>query len=281
MRSKANDFYIYALLDEAEQPFYIGYGRKNRYKDHWRDYLNERETNKFKKKIFDRLYSMGLTYTHQILIDELSFEDALDYERVAIAELGTKYDKTGVLCNLTKGGDGGYTPNNRNFGNDPILKAKLIEYIEQNVKGKPLRAEHIESLRAAALKRIKHGHSGCLHSEKARAVISQKMKGNKNNVGKYKPETAKRVQQGIERYKALPDKRVVAAKLSTKELFVFENQKITQKSLEIPNANCISAVCWGKQKTAHGYVFFFFNNQKIAHYVREGYKIKSRQNSKG
>lgn len=278
MRSYAIDFYIYALIDEYDNPFYVGYGRKNRFKEHWRDFMNGRETNNFKNKVFVRLQSKGLEYRVDFIENNLSFTDALEREKFHINRLGTRYDNTGLLCNLTKGGDGGYTPNNRNFGNDPIMKAKLMEHIDRNIRGKPLQTKHIESLRKAALGREVHGMKDKFHSSESRAIISQKMKGNSNNVGKYKPQTAQLISNGISRYKAIEDKRVIAVNLENKILFVFNNQVHAFNHLLLPNKNCISAVIWGKQKTAHGFIFYYFNKLLIRNYVKSGFKMQNCQN---
>ena len=45
-------------------------------------------------------------YSYEVLVDDVSWEDACDLECLIISMLGRRNKKTGILCNMTDGGDG-------------------------------------------------------------------------------------------------------------------------------------------------------------------------------
>jgi len=93
------------------KPFYVGCGRDERIYDH----LSEAKQKKYSKNSF---YNWHKIFTIRKILkcnktpiivkikDSLTCEDAKKLEVKIIGELGNTYDKTGILTNLTKGGDG-------------------------------------------------------------------------------------------------------------------------------------------------------------------------------
>ena len=85
--------YRHRRLD-TNQIFYVGIGNDKRPYD-----INNRS--KFWKRIINKT-----DYRIEILAKNLSWEDACELECLLIKEYGRTNLKTGILCNLTDGGDG-------------------------------------------------------------------------------------------------------------------------------------------------------------------------------
>tara|TARA_R110001606_G_scaffold242960_3_gene390820 strand:- start:17 stop:508 length:492 start_codon:yes stop_codon:yes gene_type:complete len=100
------DYYTYAYLREDGTPYYIGKGRGNRidsYNRTWKPPSKE-------KRLF--------------LKQNLSEEDALKHEIYLISVLGRKDLETGILRNMTDGGDGGAPMKGRNHSEETKEKMR-------------------------------------------------------------------------------------------------------------------------------------------------------------
>ena len=96
-----SDFYVYALDRADKQEIcYIGKGCGDRKDFHAK--IGSRHYNKILRSIFNKT-----EVTARILVDCLAEEAALSMERELIALYGRKNIGTGILANLTDGGDGG------------------------------------------------------------------------------------------------------------------------------------------------------------------------------
>ena len=114
----ANIFYVYYLrrpdkVDPEDltlsQPFYVGKGSNGRIGDHrWEaKYLLNKPGRKIHKiNIIHKLWRLELDFAEDIILDNLSEQDALDIEKAAIELYGRINNGTGCLANLTDGGDG-------------------------------------------------------------------------------------------------------------------------------------------------------------------------------
>ena len=117
MKELENRYYVYAILDPRikmeytceniivnYQPFYIGYGQKNRIKQHmWNSELIKKslKNNKIKSII-----KSGNKPIFIKLIENLTFEEANELEIKLIKNFGRLNENTGILSNLTDGGGG-------------------------------------------------------------------------------------------------------------------------------------------------------------------------------
>jgi hypothetical protein len=88
--------YRHIRLDKNE-PFYIGIGSDNNYK---------RAYSRFKRSKFWNNIASKTEYSVDILIDNLTWEEACEKEREFIALYGRVNLNTGTLVNLTNGGEG-------------------------------------------------------------------------------------------------------------------------------------------------------------------------------
>ena len=88
--------YRHVRIDKNE-PFYIGIGSDDKY----RRAEAKKGRNKFWKSIVSKT-----DYTIEIILDDISFEQAKEKEKEFIALYGRRDLGTGSLVNLTDGGDG-------------------------------------------------------------------------------------------------------------------------------------------------------------------------------
>jgi hypothetical protein len=114
--------YRHIRLDKNE-PFYIGIGSDNNYKRAFCKFRNNRIWNSIINKT---------DYEIEIILDNLSWEEACIKEKEFISLYGRKDIKTGILSNLTDGGEGTY---------GHILNEETRKIISLKLKGKKLKPE--------------------------------------------------------------------------------------------------------------------------------------------
>jgi hypothetical protein len=118
-----NNYYTYAYLREDGTPYYIGKGR------------GKRIYSKINRKV-------GVPTKTKILFlkQNLTEEEAFLHEEYMIAVLGRKDLGTGILRNLTDGGEG---------ASGAVRTEKFKENLRRINTGKKLSKEHIEKIRIA------------------------------------------------------------------------------------------------------------------------------------
>lgn len=202
-----NDYYIYALINPInKQVFYIGYGRKNRMYHHYDEYkrcrikASNKKHNKLKLEVINEIELSGKFIIYKKLAIGLNWLVAKEQEIKFIAEYGNVYDGTGVLTNLTKGGDGGYSPfiEYRNAGNDESIHQKILDF-HANISLEE-RERWNKSLSRAALRRTKHGMTGKQQSEYSIRRAKESQIGNKHATGVRTKEHKNNIREGRKYY---------------------------------------------------------------------------------
>jgi len=104
------DFYIYYLIDyNTNLPFYVGKGTGNRIYDHEKCILNGKTTNKnpiLSRKI-KKIINSGHKIIYKKIIENITEQEAFLLEQSEIKKYGRLNNKSGILCNMTNGGEGG------------------------------------------------------------------------------------------------------------------------------------------------------------------------------
>jgi DNA invertase Pin-like site-specific DNA recombinase len=103
-------FYVYELFNPIKnEPFYVGKGKNNRYAHH---FTTKKDNNKHKKNTIDKIVKLGEKVIVKIVFRSNNEIDVLSKETELILSYGRNDNKTGILTNLTNGGEGisGYIP---------------------------------------------------------------------------------------------------------------------------------------------------------------------------
>jgi hypothetical protein len=168
--------YRHIRLDKNE-PFYIGIGSDSTY----RRANNKTCRNSYWKNIVNKT-----DYRIDILLDDLTWDEACDKEREFISLYGRLNTQTGTLCNLTDGGDGmlGYKHNaewlvklsemRKSFKYSNESKLKMSE----SKRGKKV-SDDVRKKMSERISGSNHFMYGKNHSEQTRLKISKSHIGKK------------------------------------------------------------------------------------------------------
>lgn len=143
-----NTFYIYVYLDPTKPgkykydefyfeylPFYVGYSNRKAFYDrksrhlHFAKMNKDLTNNQYKMNIINKIIKSGVEPIILLYRNNLNFMDAKELEIYMISKIGNRYDESGPLVNIAKGGDGGDT-----FTNNP-RKEEIREKHRKNAIG--------------------------------------------------------------------------------------------------------------------------------------------------
>jgi hypothetical protein len=162
--------YVYRHIRlDVNQPFYIGIGSDSLFKRAFESKSNRRNS------IWNKIVSKT-SYRVEILFENLSWEEACIKEIEFISLYGRKNINTGVLCNLTDGGEG-------TLNCIPSKETKALLKIRMTGSNNPMYGkthspEIIEQIRLKNLGR-KAPNKGKPMSERQKLLLSSVKKGSK------------------------------------------------------------------------------------------------------
>jgi len=195
-----NNSFIYVYLDPRRtgeykygeykfqnEPFYVGVSSGKTIHDrkvrHLQYAKNDKDitNNNYKKNIIKSILSDNLEPIILKYIDLISLSEAFLKEKDMISTIGNRYDKSGPLVNISKGGDGG-----DNFTNNP-RKEEIREIHRKNSLGSNnnmygLPLEEYPSHKAKL--RGEHWNIGRTASKSTREKLSKQRTGSGNSRAK-------------------------------------------------------------------------------------------------
>ena len=180
-----NDFYVYLYLREDGTPYYVGKGKNNR---------------AFSKS--GRSVHLPLDKTKIIFYSKnLTEDEAFELEKELIKKYGRKDNGTGILRNLTDGGEGPsgaivkdeirikISERMKVKMNTPEMKAWTAAFNTRTKKGKKLSEEHKNKMSESNKERWKTYQ----FSEETKIKLSEQISG-ENNPSK-RPEVRKKISE--------------------------------------------------------------------------------------
>lgn len=172
-------YYTYAYLREDGTPYYIGKGLKNRAsKKHFR-----RNGKVFSPPSKDKIL---------ILKNNLTEKEAFKHEKYMIFVLGRKDLGTGILRNLTCGGEGASGYNHSDEFKSKIKKIQSGRIVSQSTREKMRNANLGKILSDEHKEKIGESQRGKVVSEEIRKKISDTLKGKKHS-----DERIKNIRKGM------------------------------------------------------------------------------------
>lgn len=166
-----NKFYVYQLRIEGHnQPFYIGKGCGDRATSHTLPCRVKRDHKLIKARTIAKAQANGLQVFSEILKANLKESRAFELERKLIAKFGRRDLGTGILANMTDGGEGGTGPKSKAH-RESISRAHLGRPKSAEVRAKVSlsltgKVRTLESRRKQSLVRqgIAHTHEHVLNN---------------------------------------------------------------------------------------------------------------------
>ncbi len=159
-------YYVYAhYVPGSNVPFYIGVGTK------------VRAYNTTKRSVLWKRYVAKYGLDVKILTDNLSKDEAMSMEKQLIKEHGRLNNNTGVLVNLTDGGEGTYGVVRSVETRRKLSEAQKNKHHTEETKQK-LREINLGKKRTdETKKKISKSMSGKTHTKETREKLSRLLKG--------------------------------------------------------------------------------------------------------
>jgi hypothetical protein len=226
--------YRHIRLDKNE-PFYIGVGADNSYR---------RSRQKYgRSKFWTDIAKNG--YEIDIIIDDVTYEEALIKEAEFIKLYGRKNLGLGTLCNFNDGG-GGFKGGKHNEETKKILSIKSKQTMDNRPIG--LTAEYLKkAINSPKLKEYylsRRGASWCKHTEESKLKISKARIGYKQSK---ETVTKKSIQ-------------IIQSTLDGVFIRLWDSARDIQRELKLSQGN-ISRCCNGVYGQAYGFKWEYLNKK--------------------
>jgi group I intron endonuclease len=263
-------YYVYVLMDSSKkgnyiygnysfnyEPFYIGKGTGNRINDTIYD------KSPFKRNKINKLKQNNIDIKREIIIDNLSDEEAKNYEKELINIIGRRNLNEGTLVNLTDGGDG-------RVNSKPSEETK--KKISDTKKAMNITFKHsyetIEQMKKKQ-KGENNGFYGLTHSDVSKDKISLGNSGHNHWMfnKSHSDETKKKLKEARSKFsdKKLKEvcqvfnKQVLKYDLNMNFLAEYKSVKEASEKNNI-NESIISKCCRGEIYNPTRYFFKYKNN---------------------
>ena len=222
--------------------FYIGIGKKNR------------PYNKYHRSDFWKKITNKHGFNVKILVKNISWERACELEKLMISFYGRINNKTGILCNLTDGGDGVYGLIHSSESKLKMKEKKIGKKHNELSKQKISNSLKGKIVSEQTKKNISNAQKGKIISEQTKKNISNALKGNTIWVGKKHKQESKIKMSNAKI--GVNIKSINQYDLNNNLLNNFNSIKSAAISLGL-QASHISAVCNGNRKMTGGFIFNF------------------------
>lgn len=282
-----NNFYVYVYLDQRKpgvwsygdkkfeyQPFYIGKGKRNRMNQHLQP--KSRSDNSIKSNIINAVEKeLGELPIHYKLFENLSFEQSNEIETSLIQHFGRIDINTGILANMTDGGEGFKNMTITESARNKMSEVKINMFIgkkspsSKKVIQYSLKGEFIKEW--DSLSDITRETGICFKG--ISACCRSKCKTFKGYVWKYNGTAYIPIIKAevIERRK-----KVYQYTLDGK--FIKEWESVSKAAMDL-KVNHISGACLGQFKCAGGFQWsFVFLGNKIESVKYDNTKISANKN---
>jgi hypothetical protein len=244
--------YRHIRLDKNE-PFYIGIGSDDKY---------YRANKKSQRNIYWKRIMSKTDYEVEIVLEDLTWEQACEKEKEFIVLYGRKDLKNGCLVNMTEGGDGTLgvivssetrkklSNSIKEWNKTRVISEKqrqISSYLFKKLnKNEDFQKKRIESLRnSEKLKKyyisIKGKPSGYKHTEEMKLKLSLLKTGLK-----YTKERLDKV-----------SKKVIQKTIDGEIIKIWDSAKQVQRETPFRQGN-ISNCCNGKYKQAYGFKWEYY-----------------------
>jgi hypothetical protein len=184
-----NIFYVYIYKYPDGTPYYVGKGSKKRYARHLLDAKANRNQKSWCVRVTKKIIDSDQEPIIEKVFENLSNENALKIEKELIKRYGRRDNKTGILTNLSDGGESYPTNLSENIAreqskrmlgkNNPMYGKKHSEEIKQKLReintGKTLLEETKEKIKNKMSGRHsgeKNPFYGKKHSDESKEKIS-------------------------------------------------------------------------------------------------------------
>jgi hypothetical protein len=239
-----NCYYTYIIIDPRNsQAFYVGKGKNRRMYDHWKHRNAKLCCNYQLRKTLKEIEHAGLRLVYAVPLCNVTEREALDKEIELVTKFGRLDIGTGILCNLTDGGDTGassWSPQTR-------LNKSQIE-LEKN-KGVPVSQYTLNGIFISSYPSAKRASESV--TEANRSYISQCCKKKRQSSGGFLWAYTK---DGVPLYTHAYNTKVHQYTLDGQFLTEYRCVSEAAKAVDAFPGD-ISSACRGKLKTCKKFIW--------------------------